>query len=561
MARRHVLDTGRRGGWSRHHSCGSRRARGAGSGCSGARWTQGSRARRASQRRLRRDGRPTTDDGCCGSRHHGHEVRGRPPVQLLQRHSATVDTGKRPECRLRQRGLGRRVPPGCLVRAARADGRRTRLVHDRRVERRLRVHDVGQPGPLEGHSSGSEPVRLPVRRLCISAGDELRLGRPRLPPGNVELDQRRDDASRREPRGEPQPRRPPREHARVHDERCSDDVRRQLHAERVRRSVHGHGERPDAPSRELASSPARVARRCADRDDERHVPAHARGALRHASPGASRAGRRDVPESRVPAAVGDVLRQFRRERPGRQRCLDPHRAGDDEHRPVEARRRESEHHDLLRCRARGRRDGRRSADRRLTDDTLGGTGRSLCFDSDAGRRRHPGAHRSRLAFGHADELDLRPAQLACCDRQRRRRRLPRAPERAAGRRDHGALVSRHRPIALDDVRVRGAGLRRRRQCRSARDGERVHAVEWRHGLAQRAERPRGDGAEGAQGRSLVERVHGQRRRRRIRRLPQRDARRRARRARPTAIVRDAVRSRIRCAHATPPATSAGRRRP
>ena len=73
------------------------------------------------------------------------------------------------------------------------------------------------------------------------------------------------------------------------------------------------GAAPDAPACELAPSPARLAPRCADRDDERHVPAHARGALRHASPGTCRAGRRDVPESRVPAALGDALRQFRRE--------------------------------------------------------------------------------------------------------------------------------------------------------------------------------------------------------------------------------------------------------
>ncbi len=117
-------------------------------------------------------------------------------------------------------------------------------------------------------------------------------------------------------------------------------------AERVRRPVHGDGERVDASPRELASSTARLAARRADGVGERHLPSDAGGALRHASPGSRRAQRRHVPQPRVPAALGDLLRRLLGERPGRQRRLDPHRPGDDEHRPVEARGRESEHVDV-----------------------------------------------------------------------------------------------------------------------------------------------------------------------------------------------------------------------
>ena len=131
-----------------------------------------------------------------------------------------------------------------------------------------------------------------------------------------------------------------------------------------------------------------------------------------------------------------------------------------------------------------------------------------------------------VAVGHRDQLVVRPAQLAGCDRQRRRRGLSRVPERLAGHRDDGALVSRHGPHTVDDVRVRGSGLRRRRKCRCACDGERDDAGRRRHRSAVRPDGPHGNGAEGSRGRPLVERVDRQRRRGRLRRLPQRDAYRR-----------------------------------
>ena len=89
-----------------------------------------------------------------------------------------------------------------------------------------------------------------------------------------------------------------------------------------------------------------------------------------------------------------------------------------------------------------------------------------------------------------------------------------------------ALVSRHRPVSVDDVRLRGARLRRRRERGGACDGERDDTGQRRHCSAVRPDGPHGDGAEGTQGRPHVERVDRQRRRRGIRRLPQRDAHRR-----------------------------------
>ena len=247
-------------------------------------------------------------------------------------------------------------------------------------------------------------------------------------------------------------------------------LHRLVHSERVRRSVHGHGRRPDPTPRELASRAARLADRRPDGDGERHVsrltPAELSGTPRLVRVARER---RHVPQPRVPAALGASSTTSPAGDPVVNGVSVRIAPADDEHRPVEARGCEPEHDDLLGCRARRRQDDRRSADRRLDHDRLGRAGGRLGLDPDAGWRGHAGADRvpRRCRRHRPAPRSVQLSWPAATDNVGVDR-LPRLSRRHADRPDDGAVVPRHGARAADDVRLSGACLRRSREPRGAR---------------------------------------------------------------------------------------------
>src|SRR5262249_21219176 len=69
------------------------------------------------------------------------------------------------------------------------------MVHHRRDELRLRLLDVGEPGTDEGAGGRSAARELHLYGVCLPLGAGLRLVGSRVHAGDVELDQRRDDAA------------------------------------------------------------------------------------------------------------------------------------------------------------------------------------------------------------------------------------------------------------------------------------------------------------------------------------------------------------------------------